>query len=98
MTGTFLSVDGTRMRLDLTSTTGTLFMPDGSRYLFGTPASSLQAHTFYDRHGNKMTFNVSTNTWTDTIGRLVKDPLPENWQSQTQAVGTVTENFPRMNS
>lgn len=95
MTGTFLSVDGTRMRLEITSSSSTLFLPDGSRYLFG---STSQPDSFIDRSGNKMTFNRSTRTWTDTIGRTVTDPIPFNGETQTQTVGTIEAAFPGVGS
>ncbi|MBK9529328.1 MAG: RHS repeat-associated core domain-containing protein [Acidobacteria bacterium] len=76
-TGTFLSVDGTRMRLDSGLSSSTLYMPDGSRYEFGAQTTGLvgnPATTYYDRHGNKMTFSTSARTWTDTMGRSLVDP------------------------
>ncbi len=99
MTGTYLSVDGSRMRLDISSGGATLFLSDGGRYIWtSTPASSSMAVEFYDRHGNKMTFNVSTRIWTDTIGRTIEDPFPDNWASQNQIVDTVDSTFPGVGS
>ncbi|HNU09028.1 MAG TPA: RHS repeat protein, partial [Pyrinomonadaceae bacterium] len=97
-TGTYLSVDGSKMRLESGSSSSTLYLPDGSYYLFGPPESGnagTPAHTFRDRNGNKMTFNTSTRTWTDTMGRAVSDPLPFNWNGvQNQTSGTTTMEFP----
>ncbi|MEQ1606466.1 MAG: RHS repeat-associated core domain-containing protein [Pyrinomonadaceae bacterium] len=97
-TGTFLSVDGSRMRLDMGTSTSTLFMPDGSRYIFGSNPGGTAgnpAHTFYDRHGNKMAFNTSTRVWTDTLGRVIADPLVFNWDgTQNQTAGADTKAYP----
>lgn len=99
-TGTFLSVDGSRMRLESGTSTSTLFLPDGSRYVFGAMNTPNLAHTFYDRHGNKMTFNTSTRIWTDTMGRSLPDPLVANWNSaQNQVVGEdQTKQYPGLGS
>ncbi|MGB7208884.1 MAG: RHS repeat-associated core domain-containing protein [Pyrinomonadaceae bacterium] len=99
LTGTFLSVDGSRMRLESGSSTSTLYLPDGSRYVFGGMTSGPAgnpAHTFYDRHGNKMTFNTTTRVWTDTMGRAIGDPIAFNWNgTQNQEVGDdVVKHFP----
>jgi RHS repeat-associated protein len=78
--GTYLSVDGTGLRLVMGTTanaTGfsTLFMPDGGRYVFETnPDSGDQ--TYIDKNGNKITFDFATRTWTDTLERQIADPLP----------------------
>ncbi len=99
LTGTFLSVDGSRMRLEFGSVK-TLYLPDGSRYIFGSSSSNgTLAHTFIDRHGNKMTYTESTKTWVDTLGRSIVDPMPLNWYGeQNQQVGTQTANFPGFGS
>ncbi|MGB7202045.1 MAG: RHS repeat-associated core domain-containing protein [Pyrinomonadaceae bacterium] len=98
MIGTFLSVDGSKMRLDLASSQSTLFLPDGSCYLFDQNAQ--QATTFIDRNGNKMTFNLATRQWTDTMGRVVTDPIPLNWQpfEQSQIVEDKVAQFPGKDS
>ncbi|MEQ1606008.1 MAG: hypothetical protein ABL999_14180 [Pyrinomonadaceae bacterium] len=88
-TGVYLSVDGSRMRLEVGPSSSILYLPDGGRYLFapGTNPGN-PAHTFYDRHGNKMTFNTGSFTWTDTMGRSIPDLLPYNWNgTQNQTVG-----------
>jgi RHS repeat-associated protein len=72
MTGTFWAVDGSRMRFDSTGVdTGTLFMPDGTRYVLGHPNSYV-----IDRHGNTQTYNEETREWTDVLGRVTANPIP----------------------
>ncbi len=39
LNGTYLSVDGSKMRLEISQSNRVLFMPDGSRYLFGSGRS-----------------------------------------------------------
>lgn len=91
--GTYLSVDGSRMRLERSETQTILFMPDGSRYLFGT---GITATTFIDRNGNKMSYDISNRRWTDTMGRLIDDPMPMNWNDfeQSQVVEDKVASFP----
>lgn len=75
-TGTFYAVDGSRMRYDgIDADTGTLYMPDGTRYVLDAGTGQI-----IDRHGNQMTFNGST--WTDTLGRVIPNPIPTNPQAQ----------------
>jgi RHS repeat-associated protein len=73
MTGTFYAVDGSRMRFEANGTpdTGTIYMPDGTRYVLGHPTSQI-----IDRHGNTLTYNESNRQWTDTLGRVIANPLP----------------------
>ena len=101
LTGTFLSVDGSKMRLESGSTESILYMPDGSRYFFGQhPGGNAgnPAHTFFDRHGNKMTYDTANKQWTDTLGRIVTDPIPMNWNgTQNQTAGDTTAGFPGFN-
>ncbi len=108
--GTFLSVDGSRLRLEFPSqnfASNVLYMPDGSRYV-GLPGWSTTVvagtTTYYDVHGNKMTYVVSTSgsitaTWTDTMGRSLSDPLPRAGLSvQPTAAATPTFNYPTRTS
>jgi RHS repeat-associated protein len=77
-TGTFLAVDGSKAKLNFGASENTLYLPDGSRYIFNTAISSTNyAHTYLDRHGNKMTYNQTTKQWTDTMGRVLNDPLKD---------------------
>jgi YD repeat-containing protein len=102
-TGTFLSVDGSRMRLESGSSTSVLYLPDGGRYFFGAPSGNINLATaFHDVHGNKAAYNASTREWTDTVGHSIADPLPDNfggtldqWAgAQHQTVTTVEAKFP----
>jgi RHS repeat-associated protein len=96
LTGTFLSTDGSRMRLESGTSSSVLYLPNGSRYEFGAKTGNINlAHTFYDVHGNRMSYNSTTQTWTDTLGRLIEDPLPTNWDGiQNQVVQNDTVSFP----
>lgn len=108
--GTFLSVDGSRMRLEFDATTyvSTLYMPDGSRYVNlpqWNSGSVGSGTTFYDVHGNKMTYTSSlvngsyVYSWTDTMGRSLQDPLPRSGLSgQPTAAATPTLNYPTRTS
>jgi len=88
--GTFYAVDGSRMRYDSTSVdTGTLYLPDGTRYVLGHPTSSI-----IDRNGNTQTFNETTRQWTDTLGRVIANPLPATTLSQP---GDSYYNLPGLN-
>lgn len=74
MVGTFYSVDGARMRYDSTGqNTGTLFLPDGTRYILG--ATTVQR---LDRNGNTLNYNIGSRQWTDTMGRVIGMPWPAN--------------------
>lgn len=77
MSGTFYAVDSSRIRFDANGTadTGTIYMPDGTRYVLGHPTSSI-----IDHNGNTMTYSESTRQWTDTLGRVIDNPLPANPQ------------------
>jgi len=99
-TGTYLSVDGSKMRLEFGSSGSTLFMSDGSRILFDSYG---YATAIIDSHGNKTTYNSTTKQWTDTMGRALPNPLPENptkfgWQNhhQEQTVGDQAISTPGM--
>ena len=94
-TGTFLSVDGSRMRLVMGTTDTVLYLPDGGRYIFA--ASSAPAHTFVDRHGNRMTLGETQTI--DTLGRTIGNPVPlplnPNQTLQTvQTAETKTYTYP----
>lgn len=63
--GTYYAVDGSGLRY--TTTNGTLYLPDGSRYVLGSPNTY-----YYDRNGNTLIYNGSQ--WTDTQGRAISVP------------------------
>lgn len=93
LNGTYLSVDGSKMRLEISQSNRVLFMPDGSRYLFGAGDT---ATTLVDPHGNRMTYDSTNRRWTDTLGRIIDDPMPFNWNDfqQTQVVEDKIASFP----
>jgi RHS repeat-associated protein len=76
MNGTFYAVDGSRMRYDSSgATTGTLFLADGTRYVFSAGTTQ-----YIDRNGNTLSYNTSSRQWTDTLGRTIGMPWPTNPQ------------------
>ncbi|MGB7069623.1 MAG: hypothetical protein WBD22_09030, partial [Pyrinomonadaceae bacterium] len=93
--GTFLSVDGTRMRLELSGTERTLYLPDGSRYVFG---QSDTASAYIDKDGNRMSYDAANFRWTDALGRTINDPMPSNWApfEENQIAGDKTASFPSL--
>jgi RHS repeat-associated protein len=78
--GVYRSVDASRLIYD--TATHTLSLPDGSRYLFASNEISLRgrlglpATTYIDRHGNTLSYNATNGQWTDTLGRVISNPLP----------------------
>lgn len=75
--GTFYAVDGSRMRYDSTgATTGTLYLPDGTRYVLNSGSGQL-----IDRNGNTLNFDGSTRQWTDALGRTIGMPWPASPQA-----------------
>jgi hypothetical protein len=102
LTGIFLSVDGTKMRLEVTTNDAILFMPDGSRILFGGMQSEGRLATaIVDVNGNKTIYNSTTKQWTDTMGRSFPNFLPTNNDgsfTQYQTVGDQVLSLPGMNS
>jgi RHS repeat-associated protein len=103
--GTYLSTDGTRMRLEWNQVGGvwrnTLYLPDGSRYLDlpSWQTSNPTGYTTYiDRNGNKMLYNNSTKQWTDTLGRTLQSPFTKNSQSPEPAATTQTLSYPGADS
>lgn len=71
MTGIFYAVDGSRMRYD--TSTSTLYLPDGTRYILGSSQTQ-----FIDRNGNTQNFGYNSSTgqweWVDTLGRRIGQP------------------------
>jgi RHS repeat-associated protein len=80
--GVFYAVDGSGVRYD--TGTNTLFMADGSRYLFDPTHYTVEtreeqrASQYVDRHGNTLSYNANSRMWTDTLGRSLALPLPAN--------------------
>lgn len=79
VTGTFYSVDGSRMKyIGVDGDTGHLIIPDGTRYELGytNPQTGQAESRIIDVHGNRQTYNHTTRQWTDTLGRVISNPLP----------------------
>ncbi|MFN0140396.1 MAG: RHS repeat-associated core domain-containing protein [Pyrinomonadaceae bacterium] len=96
--GTFLSVDGTGMRLELGAEGqgSTLHLPEGGRYLFAANEpvhdSGRFASEYVDVNGNRTQFTRTVNsnnkivgTVTDSLGRITTDPLYQNKNAQPEA-------------
>ncbi len=96
--GSYFAVDGSRLRFDFaTPSSGTLYLPDGARYIFEPPPPGelMLATQYIDRNGNKLVYNRTMKEWTDTLGRVLKDPLslfPNGGQSLS--VGDTTYTLP----
>ncbi|HEY3580657.1 MAG TPA: hypothetical protein VGK82_08935, partial [Pyrinomonadaceae bacterium] len=78
-TGTYYAVDNSRLRFDFDPgvRSGTLYLPDGGKYRFpDSQGLDVSANQFTDRNGNTLTYNSTTNQWTDTLGRALPLPLP----------------------
>ncbi|MBK8148059.1 MAG: hypothetical protein IPK58_07520 [Acidobacteria bacterium] len=81
---TYLSVDGSRMRLEVNEDQGNqqsrtvLYLPDGSRYLFpvlNASSGETVADRFIDADGNVTSYSETTRRWTDSMGREIADPF-----------------------
>lgn len=91
--GTYLSVDGSGLRLQRDSSGSTLHLPNGGRYYFpetgevmGNEVRLFIATEFTDVNGNKTTFAKTITdegqiflTQKDTLEREITDPLPQNF-------------------
>lgn len=76
MVGTFYAVDGSRMRYESSGqSTGTLYLSDGARYIL-----DVNTVQYIDRNGNTLNYDRASRQWTDTLGRVIGDPLPVNPQ------------------
>ncbi|HEX8267285.1 MAG TPA: RHS repeat-associated core domain-containing protein [Pyrinomonadaceae bacterium] len=71
-TGTYLSVDGSKMRLVVNSSQSIFYLPDGGRIFFD---GNYALTSYIDRSGNKITYAGSSGQWTDTLGRILTNPL-----------------------
>jgi RHS repeat-associated protein len=95
-TGTYLATDGSRSRLEMGETSSILYLPDGSRYHFQIPTGGTEqvGYMYEDRHGNRLNFNASTRTWTDTLGRSLTSPIPLYFGEPEQTAGTQPFTMP----
>ncbi|HUF05415.1 MAG TPA: RHS repeat-associated core domain-containing protein [Aridibacter sp.] len=106
--GTFLSTDGTGMRLERTEALTVLHLPDGSRYEF--PPNSVgsgegvTASRFVDVNGNMINYAANgqvpgeTRKVRDTLGREITDYIPRNGISQSQTAGIKEVKLPWFSS
>jgi hypothetical protein len=85
--GIYYSVDGSQMKYD--TATKTLFLPDGSRYQDFINVGGQDLTRYIDRNGNSLTFNHTTNQWSDTLGRTITLPPMNN-----QTPGDYTYTLP----
>ncbi|MBK6751108.1 MAG: hypothetical protein IPG67_14160 [Acidobacteria bacterium] len=100
--GVYLAVDGSGLKLDRGGSGSTLYMPNGSRYVFpvGNGGEGTFATEFLDPDGNRMSFErivadgMPTTKWTDSLGRQIVDAIPHNWLSQTQTAETRIVEMP----
>lgn len=83
--GTYYAVDGSRLIYE--SSSDTLFLPDGSRYVGAGPDS----FQYVDRNGNSLMYN--SGVWTDTLGRSIGVPIP----GSAPAAGDYTYTLPAVN-
>jgi RHS repeat-associated protein len=93
MNGTYVAVDGSRLKFDASASPNVIYMPDGSRYLLHSTGAE-----FVDPNGNKLTYSKSSKQWTDTLGRTIGFALDNSSTSAPQsinlpAVGTANMTF-----
>ncbi len=88
--GTYYAVDGSNIRYD--TTTATLYLPDGSRYLLSINGGT-QAQ-YIDRNGNTMTYTFSTSQWTDTLGRGIGFLVSNGSTCDPNAIPGCTKTLP----
>ncbi|MCO6510071.1 MAG: RHS repeat-associated core domain-containing protein [Aridibacter famidurans] len=104
LSGTFLSTDGTGMRLERSGEGSVLFLPNGSRYVFPPDSAGngegVSASRFVDVNGNTISYSVSgtapheVRSVSDTLGRELTDYVPRNGSAQTQTAGTNEASLP----
>ena len=79
--GTYLSVDGSGMRLEKgevqpdSQIRDVLYMPDGTRYIFPETDPAPTYEVEIDRQGNVSRFDPVNQKWVDNVGREFGDPL-----------------------
>lgn len=71
LTGTYYAVDSSQLRFEFGTSNNTLYLPDGSRYIF----NSQEASQYIDRNGN--TISYTNGVWTDTRGHTFASPLSD---------------------
>jgi RHS repeat-associated protein len=87
----YYAVDGSRIKYD--PVTQVVFLPDGSRYLLNT----VEGAQYIDRNGNTLNYNSNFGHWTDTLGRVISNPLAGSgdyyWNVPTAQGAIVTYIF-----
>ncbi len=102
MSGTYYSVDGSKLRYEENGSTRRLYMADGSFYDFASGTTTLESKTirkatkFTDVNGNKLTYYPANSSypygyWKDTLNRTIPVPMPLD---EPTSAGTVTYNLP----
>ena len=91
-TGSFVSVDASQLRFEASS--NTLFLPDGSSYLFTQQTNEQSAIQYVDRNGNTLTYNQTSRQWTDSMGRVIGLPLPVDPADGGQGYGYIPDRPP----
>jgi RHS repeat-associated protein len=100
LSGVYHSVDAAR--LVYVTASSTLYLPDGSRYLFASTEISLRgrvglpATSYIDRNGNTLSYNATNGQWTDTLGRAVANPLPAEAPADPVTTPTTTYEVKRV--
>jgi hypothetical protein len=90
--GTYYAVDGSQMRLEYHDGAGAppnvLYLPSGSRYIWGTDSNGHSQISYIDRNGNTLTYSATSGQWTDTLGRVINAPV-----LSAQSAGYTTYSF-----
>ncbi|HEX7316013.1 MAG TPA: hypothetical protein VF297_19025, partial [Pyrinomonadaceae bacterium] len=82
MAGDFHAVDGSRLRFHgVGDGTGTLYLPDGSRYEFAEGPDV----KFIDRNGNTLLYDGARREWTDTLGVALRGRIARPWPASPAA-------------
>lgn len=109
--GTYLSVDGSGMRLEISNEPNeprkkVLYLPGGGKYVFSPsylPDLPFEygAEQYIDANGNQTHYQQNATTFqrkiVDTMGREILDYLPLNSDVQKQQVGTQTFDLNALN-
>lgn len=100
--GTYLSTDGSKMRLEVGTSQSTLYLADGGFYIFGANqggSTGSVATSYTDKEGNTITYDNTNSEITDTLGRTFDYPLPFNLiNTQDQTVGDQAVTIPDLSS
>jgi RHS repeat-associated protein len=93
---TFFSIDGSNLKL----VNGTLFMPDGSTYVWSVDSNNNTVVVYSDRNGNKMSYQKNSTSnqyeWIDSMGRNISIPKPPLNSTNQLTEGDVDYYSPTM--